>query len=102
MRETTISLLESEFNANRLQLDDISKQGIILFMLLEDNNKEIIVNANGQKKIDYIKQAYTNELKLKANENIRIKGFAFFDTRNIEASLSIAFLIDQVSTVEGE
>ena len=51
--------------------------GIILFLTV-DGEKEVIANANADKKIAYINKVYNQDLQMIANDKIFITGWRFF------------------------
>lgn len=54
--------------------------GILLFLKMPDGETEMLANPNGLKKIAYIAETYTENLKHKNNENVSIVGSNFFDS----------------------
>jgi len=54
--------------------------GIILFLTV-DGEKEVIANANADKKIAYINKVYNQDLHMIANDKIFITGWRFFNNK---------------------
>lgn len=57
-------------------------KGIILFMQGVNLERELIANPEGQDKIDYIDNAYNDDLELINNTKIKINGYQFFNNIN--------------------
>jgi uncharacterized membrane protein len=72
--------LNTEFAKSQESVEK-SLLGIILFLTV-DGEKEVIANANADKKIAYINKAYNQDLQMMANDKIFITGWRFFN--NVE------------------
>lgn len=64
--------------------------GIILFLHMPDGETELLANPNGIKKLVYLTNNYTPDLKHKDNEQIYITGSNFFNNKKeVEISLKL-------------
>ena len=55
--------------------------GIILFLHMPNGETELLANPNGIKKLVYLTENYTPELKHKNNEQVYVTGSNFFDNK---------------------
>ena len=51
---------------------------VCLAIKMPDGNTELIINQNAKAKIDYIRNAYDEDLKLKNNSDIQIVSYMFY------------------------
>jgi len=63
--------------ANYDYLLDTAK--ICLAIKMPDGNTELIINQNAKAKIDYIRNAYDDDLRLKNNNDIQIVNYMFYE-----------------------
>ena len=64
--------------------------GIILLLHMPDGETELLANPNGIKKLVYLTNNYTPDLKYKDNEQIYITGSNFFNNKKeVEISLKL-------------
>ena len=74
----------------RYPITDKNNQGIILFLQGIKGERELIANPEGLDKLEYIKQAYNDELELVNNPKIKIVGFQFFNNNNpVDINISL-------------
>lgn len=52
---------------------------ICLAIKMPDGSTELIINQNAKTKIDYIRNAYDDDLKLKNNGDIQIVSYMFYE-----------------------
>ena len=52
---------------------------ICLAIKMPDGSTELIINQNAKTKIDYIRNAYDEDLKLKNNGEIQIVNYMFYE-----------------------
>ena len=69
----------------RKRFSDITYQAVILRIEMPDGSVETIVNHNVDAKIEYICDAYTEELFNKNNSKIKIVGFLITDGNTLES-----------------
>ena len=52
---------------------------VCLAIKMPDGSTELIINQNAKSKIDYIRNAYDDDLKLKNNGDIQIVSYMFYE-----------------------
>lgn len=52
---------------------------VCLAIKMPDGSTELIINQNAKTKIDYIRNAYDDDLKLKNNGDIQIVSYMFYE-----------------------